>query len=255
VFTIVTTALDGSSPPGRTAVCELLDSLAEPVPYLQALFQPISSRVSQVLELAVSPLLGHVASAQVLQESSVFDITRLGETQLGITGMSLEKTYSFMQRLDDFRSWALLGFLACPSALQGVGAQPLMAALLRESFLLPVHGDVVLPLHATYQQHVTPALEQLTSALVDSSAGKANKQAQLQEAKQLVCRCYQAAVDGAEVEHAARRRHIARVIQDTHDALQVRAGRAGPAQPGVRTHTQLQPLPRARPAGRCVAAA
>jgi len=48
VYTIVTTAMDGSSPPGRTAVCELLDKLQEPVPYLQALFQPISSRVSQV---------------------------------------------------------------------------------------------------------------------------------------------------------------------------------------------------------------
>lgn len=48
VYTIVTTAVDGSSPPGRTAVCELLDRLQEPVPYLQALFQPISSRVSQV---------------------------------------------------------------------------------------------------------------------------------------------------------------------------------------------------------------
>lgn len=48
VYTIVTTALEGSSPPGRTAVCELLDKLQEPVPYLQTLFQPISSRVSQV---------------------------------------------------------------------------------------------------------------------------------------------------------------------------------------------------------------
>lgn len=96
---------------------------------------------------------------------------------------------SFMQRLDDFRAWALLGFLACPAALQGVGAQPLMAALLKESFLLQVHGDVVLPLHGLYQQHVTPLLEQLTAVLLESSATKANKQAQLQEARQLVSRC------------------------------------------------------------------
>lgn len=92
-----------------------------------------------------------------------------------------------MQRLEDFRSWALLGFLACPAALQGVSAQPLMASLLQESFLLPVHGDVVLPLHGLYQQHVTPALEQLLSVLLESSA-KANKQAQLADAKQLVSR-------------------------------------------------------------------
>jgi hypothetical protein len=91
--------------------------------------------------------------------------------------------------LDDFRSWALLGFLACPAALQGVSAQPLMASLLQESFLLPVHRDVVLPLHSLYQQHVTPALEQLLSALLDSSTAKANKQAQLADAKQLVSRC------------------------------------------------------------------
>ena len=94
---------------------------------------------------------------------------------------------SFMQRLEDFRSWALLGFLACPAALQGVSAQPLMASLLQESFVLPVHGDVVLPLHSLYQQHVTPALEQLLAVLLESSA-KANKQAQLADAKQLVSR-------------------------------------------------------------------
>lgn len=220
VYTIVTTALDGSSPPGRTAVCELLDKLSEPVPYLQTLFQPISSRVSQVLELAVSPVLDHVASASVLEQCSVFDVTRLGQTQLGITGMSLDKTYSFMQRLEDFRSWALLGFLACPAALQGVSAQPLMAALLQESFVLPVHGDVVLPLHTLYQQHVTPALEQLLSVLLDSSTAKASKQAQLADAKQLISRCYAAAVEGAEAEHAARRRLITRVLQDVHACLE-----------------------------------
>jgi hypothetical protein len=46
-----------------------------------------------VLELAVSPVLDHVASAMVLEECSVLDVTRLGQTQLGITGMSLDKTY------------------------------------------------------------------------------------------------------------------------------------------------------------------
>lgn len=51
----------------------------------------------QVLELAVSPVLDHVASAQVLEESSVFDVTRLGQVQLGITGMSLDKTYRCAQ--------------------------------------------------------------------------------------------------------------------------------------------------------------
>lgn len=96
--------------------------------------------------------------------------------------------HSFMQRLEDFRAWALLGFLACPAALQGASAQLLMAALLQESFVLPVHGDVVLPLHSLYQQHVTPALEQLLSVLLDSSTAKASKQAQLADAKQLISR-------------------------------------------------------------------
>lgn len=55
----------------------------------------------QVLELAVSPVLDHVASAQVLEECSAFDVTRLGQTQLGITGMSLEKTYRYaLQHID-----------------------------------------------------------------------------------------------------------------------------------------------------------
>jgi hypothetical protein len=36
-----------------------------------------------------------------------------------------------------------------------------------------------------------------------------------------LCRCYQAAVEGAEVEHAARRRLITRVLQDIHACLEV----------------------------------
>lgn len=36
------------------------------------------------------------------------------------------------------------------------------------------------------------------------------------------CRCYQAAVEGAEAEHAARRRLITRVLQDLHACLEVR---------------------------------
>ncbi|KAF6265579.1 membrane-associated apoptosis protein-domain-containing protein [Scenedesmus sp. NREL 46B-D3] len=214
VYTIVTATLDNSSPPGRTAVCELLEKLQEPVTYMQELFQPISSRVSQILELAVSAVLDHVPTARVLECSSVFDVSRLGQTQLGITGLSLQRTFSFLQRLDDFRSWAQLGFLACPAALQGVNAQSLLAALLRESFLLPLYGDVVLPLHSMYQQHVTPALEQLVCVLLDSSGNKAAKQQQVQEARQLVGKCYQSAVDTAEAEHAARRRYICRVLQD-----------------------------------------
>ncbi|WIA14188.1 hypothetical protein OEZ85_002727 [Tetradesmus obliquus] len=129
VYTIVTATLNNSSPPGRTAVCELLEKLQEPVAYMQELFQPISSRVSQILELAVSAVLDHVPTARVLECSSVFDVSRLGQTQLGITGLSLQRTYSFLQRLDDFRSWAQLGFLACPAALQGDDASLLPEAL------------------------------------------------------------------------------------------------------------------------------
>jgi hypothetical protein len=128
---------------------------------------------------------------------------------------------SFLQRLDDFCSWAQLGFLACPAALQGVNAQNLLAALLRDSFLLPVYGDVVLPLHSMYQHHVTPALEQLVSLLLDSSSNKAAKQQQVQDARQLVGKCYQAAVESAEAEHAARRRYICRVLQDLVACLEV----------------------------------
>jgi hypothetical protein len=36
-------------------------------------------------------------------------------------------------------------------------------------------------------------------------------------------RCYAAAVEGAEAEHAARRRLITRVLQDIHACLEVSA--------------------------------
>lgn len=61
----------------------------------------------------MSPLLGHAASAQVLQECSLFDITRLGQMQLGITGMSLEKTYRCVQLCMYVCALCML-VLACP---------------------------------------------------------------------------------------------------------------------------------------------
>lgn len=129
---------------------------------------------------------------------------------------------SFLQRLDDFWSWAQLGFLACPAALQGVNAQSLLAAMLRHTFLLPVYGGVMLPLHSMYQQHVTPALEQLVSVLLEN-ASRATRQQQVQDARQLVTKCYHAAVDGAEAEHAARRRYICKVLQDLLACVEVSA--------------------------------
>lgn len=135
---------------------------------------------------------------------------------------------SFLQRLDDYRSWACLGFLACPAALQGVNSQALLSALLGDTFLLPVYGDVVLPIHKLYQQHVTPALEQMASSLLQGTAGKAETQQQIQDVRQFVGRCYQTAVESAEAEHAARRRHISRVLQEVVLFLQV-----SDALPGV----------------------
>ncbi|KAF8063811.1 hypothetical protein HT031_003668 [Scenedesmus sp. PABB004] len=265
VYTIVTTGLDGSSPPGRTAVCELLERLAEPVAYLQEVFAPIAPRVSQarraaprrgrprgaptravpsparpprpshasphpwrrvqILELAVSAALDHVACAAVLERSSVFDVSRLGQTQLGVTGLSPGRTYAFLTRIDDFRAWAALGLLACPAALQGVHAQPLLTSLLSESFLLPLHGDVALPLHALFAAHVTPALEGITAARLDAAgARRGERSAALADARALVARCYDAAARGAEAEHAARRRFAARVLGDMLAVLNVRGG-------------------------------
>jgi len=41
--------------------------------------------------------------------------------------------------LDEHRSWALLGMLACPDVLRGAGALDLLAALLREGGLFHVY--------------------------------------------------------------------------------------------------------------------
>lgn len=131
---------------------------------------------------------------------------------------------SFLQRLEDFRGWAQLGFLACPTALQGVNAQALLSALLQDSFLLPLYGDVMMPLHALYQQHVAPALEQMLTAMLQGSSSKAEVQQQIQDRRQLVGKCYQAATKGVEAEHAARRRYICRVLQELLLCLQVRSG-------------------------------
>lgn len=106
-------------------------------------------------------------------------------------------------------------------AIQGVNAQALLTALLQDTFLLPVYGDVTMPLHSLYQQYVAPMLEQVVSALLQGSNNKVDAQQQVQDVRQLVTKCYIAAVQGAEAEHAARRRHICRVLQEILLCLQV----------------------------------
>jgi hypothetical protein len=83
---------------------------------------------------------------------------------MGIRGFSLDRTYQMLQHADEYRSWALLGFLACPSALAGVGARAALAGLLSETLVMHVYEDRVEPVHPLYEQHVRPSLEKLTEA-------------------------------------------------------------------------------------------
>lgn len=69
-----------------------------------------------------------------------------------------------LQDADEYRSWALLGFLACPPALAGHGARGALAGLLSEGLLLHVYEDVTEPLHPLFEEHVRPGLERLTEA-------------------------------------------------------------------------------------------
>jgi hypothetical protein len=75
-----------------------------------------------------------------------------------------------LQDADEYRSWALLGFLACPAALAGVGARPALAGLLSEALVMHVYEDRVEALHPLFEQHVRPSLEKLTEVRVGQSA-------------------------------------------------------------------------------------
>lgn len=69
----------------------------------------------QILELAVSTVLDHLATVKVLERSPVFDITRLGQMQLGITGLSLSRTYRYSQA-HHWTSKHVCHVLLCPTA-------------------------------------------------------------------------------------------------------------------------------------------
>ena len=81
-----------------------------------------------------------------------------------------------LQNADEYRSWALLGFLACPSALAGVGARPALAGLLSETLLMHVYADHTEAVHPLYEQHVRPNLEKLTE--VGGAAGQWGRRGQ-----------------------------------------------------------------------------
>jgi hypothetical protein len=66
-----------------------------------------------------------------------------------------------LQDADEYRSWALLGFLACPAALAGHGARRALAGLLSEALVMHVYEDAVEPLHPLFEAHVRPGLEKV----------------------------------------------------------------------------------------------
>lgn len=78
-----------------------------------------------------------------------------------------------LQDADEYRSWALLGFLACPSALAGVGARGVLRRLLSEGLLLHIYEDVAEPLHPLFEAHVRPSLEKLTEVCFATVRGVA----------------------------------------------------------------------------------
>jgi NCK-associated protein 1 len=125
-----------------------------------------------------------------------------------------------LQAADEYRSWALLGFLACPAAAAGVGARAALSGLLSETLLVHVYEDRVEPVHPLFERHVRPSLEKLADVIKDNGAAKAALDADRAAAKSLVEDAWRAAAAGAARERRLRRLLVARQLRDMGDELE-----------------------------------
>ena len=106
----------------------------------------------------------------------------------------------FLQQADVYRDWALFGFMICPTSLKGIGSMQLLDVLLRETLLLPIYKDIMKPVHVLFE-----------------AAGCGLEPSWLQAA-------WKDAAARAKDEHALRRMHMTRQLQDIADLVMVSFG-------------------------------
>jgi hypothetical protein len=87
--------------------------------------------------------------------------------------------------------------MICPASLKGVGSMQLLNVLLQETMLLPIYKDVVKPVHVLFE-----------------TAGCGLELGWLQAA-------WREAAAHAKDEHALRRMHMTRQLQEIADLLMV----------------------------------
>eukprot|EP00884_Botryococcus_braunii_P021814 jgi/Botrbrau1/8316/Bobra.0081s0005.1 len=198
-------------PPNLVQMVSYCKALATPVAMMQSEFQPVSSRIGQILELAILPAIAAFNNVQGVQESQLLNCISTDEVRRSACasmGFTAEAGLNALRLLSSFREWAVLAILVCPGEAIRPGASRVMEDLLSDTLLLHVYMDITEWLHPLFSKHVQPTLR-MHYQQVKSSLRPLERKALQKTANHLIESALNAAQAGAMERHTCFRSFLA----------------------------------------------
>ncbi len=184
-------------------VSQLVAQLGQtPTRKLESDFAHVAPAISAAL-LSLKAVRDRIADQQLLDRSGALDIMHRPNFMCD-PALEHEGTHRQLLILERLRGWVLFGFLACPGQLVEPEMFAFLQEVLRDGFVVQVHGAFVQSAHALYAGLFTWFPPKGKNGLKFPRGVKPKK---------VVDACELAAAEQSWALHAERRRYCARVMQ------------------------------------------
>ncbi|KAK9814453.1 hypothetical protein WJX72_006133 [[Myrmecia] bisecta] len=192
-------------PPARLQMVHYVTAFDGVVQRLQSEFQPISSRIGQVLEATAFGALVVLGGLPALQDSRALeaatsDMPDAERQDLG----EAARTWRDLTCMDKMRDWAFWGLLVCPGEMIRPGALEACKVLLEDTLRVPVYKEYCEWIHALYEQHVRPTILMHFNQVKKGMAWT-DRRALVKSVKSLIEDASQVALGACMKEHWQRR--------------------------------------------------
>uniref|UniRef100_A0A7S1X4R1 Uncharacterized protein n=1 Tax=Tetraselmis chuii TaxID=63592 RepID=A0A7S1X4R1_9CHLO len=209
-YTFAYNHVNETDPPHFTEVSNFIRAFQDAIPRLQAEFQPINSRIGDVLEKIAGPLLWNTLEFARLQGRADAFAWR---TQFGTLPGMEESIFPAMERAQQMQEWAFFGILVCPGETNRADVRGLLTLILRKSFKF-----VIFRKHAEWAH---PLMERHVMSVLSSVAKKGNLSwAEKRDVKKVVEKAFGEACDSAMGDHRTHRIWLQQRLQGVFTQLQ-----------------------------------
>mmetsp|Transcript_42380 Transcript_42380/g.108423 ORF Transcript_42380/g.108423 Transcript_42380/m.108423 type:complete len:1253 (-) Transcript_42380:98-3856(-) len=153
-YTVAYNHVHTADPPHIVEVSNFTTAFQDAIPRLQAEFQPISTRIGEVLEKIVAPLVCHTLELKQLQACHVFNWKK----ELQLPSVSEQDLLAAISRAGKLQEWAMYGILICPGETCRIDVRNLLASILKTTFQFVVFRKHAEWAHPLMERHVIPIL-------------------------------------------------------------------------------------------------